>query len=221
MTPLLLVVALQGAMLDAGTLIVHYDTAEVARERFALHAGRAGTGTAGWTLATSIRYHRARPALVLAPILEIDRDSVVVALQYDVSDPHEPMRILGEAGRGRFTVRFLARHAERAREFPADARTVVLDDSVYALYLLAAWRADATPHSLSVVVPRALRREDLTVQAHGEASTLIHRSAVRLQHVTLRGGPNQIVHIWLDAEGRLMKIEIPSRRVTVERVPEG
>jgi hypothetical protein len=221
MNPLLLALALQGSVLDAGTLVVRRDTSEIAREDFHLAVGRPGTGGPGWTLASSIRYHRIRPAVVLSPILEIDRDSIVVTMQYDVTDPRQSLRILGEAGRGRFTVRLLAQHSERAREFPLDGRTVVLDDSVYAPYVLAAWRAAPTPARLYAVVPRALRRDALTGQAHGEAETRLNRATVPLSHITLQGGPNQLVHLWLDARARLMKVEIPSRRVTVERAPEG
>lgn len=222
MTALLLVVALQGPVLDHATLVVRQGTAETAREDFRLAAGRPGTGAAGgWTLTTTVRYDGQRPVVVLAPILEIDRDSSVVAMQYDVADPREPMRILGQAGRGRFTVRFLTRHTERAREFPAGSRTVVLDDSVYAPYLLAAWHARAAAVTLRAVVPRALRQETLVVQALGPASTTLNHETVTLTHVTVQGGPNQTVHVWLDPRGRLMKVEIPSRQVTVERIPEG
>ena len=33
------------------------------------------------------------------------------------------------------------------------------------------------------------------------------------------GTLNQVVHLWLDAAGRLLKVEIPSRRLRVERLP--
>jgi hypothetical protein len=131
------------------------------------------------------------------------------------------MRILGELGRGRFTVRFLARATERAREFPAGGRPVVLDDSVFALYLFAAWRAAAEPGQLTAIVPRALRREAVEIQDHGPAPTTVNRAPASLRHITLTGGPNLVVHLWLDAAGRLMKVEIPSRRLSVERAPGG
>jgi hypothetical protein len=42
---------------------------------------------------------------------------------------------------------------------------------------------------------------------------------VSLRHVTVTGGPNGQVDVWLDDAGRLVKVEIPSRRVRVERQP--
>ena len=213
--------ALQGPVSDRGTLIVRQDTVEIARERFQLTPGRSGVPGPGWTLESSVRYDRSRPVVVLAPIVQIGQDSMPVALQYEVEDPREPVRIRGEIGRGRFTVRFLARAAERAREFACDRRTVVLDDSVFALYLVAAWYARSEPGAVTAVIPRGLRSDALTVRAHGPAATVLNREPATLNHITLAGGPNGVVDVWLDASGRLMKIDIPSRRLTVERVPGG
>jgi len=78
---------------------VRVDTLEVARESFRLTHGRLSRGDAGWTLATTIRYDRARPVVVLAPILEVNSDTMPATLQYDVADPRQPSRILGELGR--------------------------------------------------------------------------------------------------------------------------
>jgi hypothetical protein len=218
---LLALAALQGATLDQGVLVVRQDTMEIARERFRLSATRRGAAGTGWTLASSIRYDRVRPVVVLAPILEVGRDSLPLTLQYDVVDPRGPTRILGEAGPGRFTVRFVARAAERAREFPADDHTVVLDDSVFAIYLFAGWRGRVTPAPLTAVFTRALRREELTIVDGGDAATTLNHTPATLRLLTLTGGANGVVRMWLDAAGRLMKIEIPARRLTVERAPDG
>ncbi len=217
----LLALALLQAPLDEGTFVVREDTVEVAREAFRLNHGRLARGGIGWTLATTIRYDRTRPVVVLAPILDVTVDTLPATLQYDVADPRQPVRILGELGRGRFTVRFVARTTERAREFPAGGRPVVLDDSVFALYLFAAWRAAVQPSELTAIVPRGLRRDALQVQDLGLAPTTVHRAPVNLRHITLTGGPNQVVHLWLDGSARLIKVEIPSRRLSAERAPGG
>src|SRR5216110_3440843 len=170
----LLVLALlqaAGSPLDEGVFVVRIDTLEVARESFRLSHGRLSRGETGWTLATTIRYDRARPVIVLAPILEVNGDTMPVMLQYDVADPRQPSRILGELGRGRFTVRMVARATERAREFPTGQRAVVLDDSVFAPYVFAAWRATSEPATLTAIFPRALRRDVIQIRDLGQAST--------------------------------------------------
>jgi hypothetical protein len=222
MTACLLALALLqaggGTPLDEGVLVVRVDTSEVARESFRLSHGRLSRGDAGWTLATTIRYDRARPVVVLAPILEVNGDTMPVTLQYDVADPRQPARILGELGRGRFTVRFVARATERAREFPTGQRAIVLDDSVFALYAFAAWRVASEPVGLTAIFPRALRRGTVQVEDHGLAATALNRDPARLRHITVAGEGQDTVHLWLDAAGRLLKVEIPSRRLTAERL---
>ncbi len=219
MTALLLaLLALQGAI-DEGTLVVREDTAEIAREAFRLRTSRSAAGGAAWTLASTVRYDRGRPVVVLDPIVEIGPDSAPTSLEYTVADPREPMRILGQLTRGRFTVRLLGRRTERAREFPAAAPAAILDDSVFALYLPVAWRARPQPTSLTGIFPRAGRREVLAVQDLGAQVTTLNRDAASLRHITVTGGANGLVHVWLGPDGRLLKVEIPSRRLTAERAP--
>jgi hypothetical protein len=226
MTTGLLVLSLlqaAGSAVDEGVLVVRVDTVEVARESFRLSHGRLSRGEPGWTLATTIRYDRSRPVIVLAPILEVNSDTMPATLQYDVADPRQPSRILGELGRGRFTVRLVARATERAREFPTGQRAVVLDDSVFAFYVFAAWRAASGggAASLSAIFPRALRRDAVEVRDLGVASTTLNRDPARLRHITVGGGVSETVHVWLDDAGRLMKVEIPSRHLVVERQAGG
>jgi len=215
MSALLLVLAALQAPLDEGTLLVRQDTAEIGREAFRLSAARGP----GWTLASTVRYDRNRPIVVLNPILEIGADSLPATLEFSVADPRDPLRILGQLARGRFTVRLLGRRTERAREFPASGRVVVLDDSVFALYLLAAWHAGPSPVPVTAIFARAGRREVLVVQDQGIEATTVNRDPASLRHVTVTGGANQLVHLWLDGAGRLLKIEVPASRLTAERMP--
>jgi len=87
--------------------------------------------------------------------------------------------------------------------------------------LVAAWQARSEPGAVTAVMPRGLRSDALTVRAHGPAVTALNRDPATLHRVTITGGPNDVVTVWLDASGRLMKVEIPSRRLTAERMPGG
>jgi hypothetical protein len=214
---LLALVALQGP-LDEGTLIVRQDTVEIAREAFRLTPARSGVG---WTLVSTVRYDRTRPVVVLDPIVELGPDSNPTTLEYTVADPRAPLRILGQLTRGRFRVRLLGRRTERAREFPAPLPAALLDDSVYVLYLPVTWLARTRPGPVPVTAlfPRAGRREHLSVLDLGVEATTLNRDPASLRHITATGGENRLVHIWVDADGRLAKLEIPSRRLSAERQP--
>jgi hypothetical protein len=214
---LLVLVALQGPV-DEGTLIVRQDTVEIAREVFRLTSARSGVG---WALASTVRYDRTRPVVVLEPMVEVGPDSNPTTLEYTVADPREPLRILGQFTRGRFMVRLLGRRRERAREFPAPLPAAVLDDSVYVLYLPLAWlgRARPGPVPVTALFPRAGRRERLSVLDLGVEATTLNRDPASLRHITATGGENRLVHVWVGGDGRLAKVEIPSRQLVAEREP--
>ncbi|HVH67719.1 MAG TPA: hypothetical protein VM716_07625 [Gemmatimonadales bacterium] len=209
MSPVLLALLALQAPIDEGSLVVREDTVVVAREAFRLGAVRTGVGLTRWTLATTVRYDRARPVVVLDPIVELGPDSNPASLEYTVADPREPLRILGQFAHRRFTVRMLGRRTERAREFPAPPPTVVLDDSVFALYLAAAWQGRSRATAVTAIFPRGGRRELLMAQELGNEGAL--------RHITITGGANRLVHVWLEADGRLAKVEIPSRHLVAER----
>jgi len=214
---LLLLAAIQGAPpppLDAGSFVVRRDTVEIAREEFRLFAGRPA---GGWSLAATTRYGFGPQGVMLAPILEVAADSTPLALEYAVGDPRDPVRILGQTGHSRFTLRYLGRARERAREVPAAPNTVVLDDSVFALYLFAAWLARPAPGRLTAILPRGPRLEALTVQDLGVQPTTLNRDPTTLRHVAITGGTAGPAHLWLDREGRLVKVELPERHVVAER----
>jgi hypothetical protein len=202
---------------DEGTLFVTQDTVEIAREAFRLTPAPRASG--GWTLAATIRYDRSRPVVVLEPIVELGPDSSAASLEYTVADPREPLRILGQFTRGRFVVRMLGRRTERVRELPTSPPAVVLDDSVFALYLPVAWLGRARPAQVTAVFPRAGRRELLVVQDLGIEPTTLNRDPAELRHITVTGGGNRLVHVWLGAGGRLAKVEIPSRGLVAARQP--
>src|SRR2546429_9439234 len=182
----------QGSI-DEGTLLVRQDTVEIAREASRVPPARAARG---WTLATTVRYDRTRPVVVLDPILELGPDSVATTLEYTVADPRDPMRILGQFTRGRFVVRMLGRRTERAREFPTPPPAAVLDDSVFALYLPVAWLGRTRAAQVTAVFPRAGRRDLLAVRELCISPTTLGREPAELRHVTVTGGENRLVPSW-------------------------
>jgi hypothetical protein len=200
----------QGARVDAA-FVIRVDSEDVARETATFTRGRLASGSPGWTVTATTRYDRVRPGRILVPTLEIAADSTPTTLQFDVTNPVEPVRILGQLSRDRYTVRTVAKSFERAREFPVQPPLVVLDDSVVALYQVAAWFARPNPVTVTAIVPRGPRREQLTIADAG--------SDGRLRRVTVSGGANARVDLWLDESGALVRLAIPSRRLVAARLP--
>jgi hypothetical protein len=208
-----------GGVIDQGTFVIRADTQEVGRETFRVLERRVGDSTSGWLFDINARWTGTGQPALYAPVIEIGRDSMTQALSFNVSGGATRLLISGQPNRNRFTLRYLSPGVERARELPADRALVVIDDSVFTPYLLIAWRARATPESLTVVFPRSAVRARVTMQDLGAESTTLNRDQATLRHVLISGGPAGPVHLWLGSAGRLMKVELPDRKLTAERLP--
>ncbi len=218
---LLLLAVLAGQTpIDDGVLVIRHDTVNVGRETFHVVAGRPGAGAAGWTLSASARYELARPAATFAPILELGPDTEPRALQFDVGGPQGPSRILGQAGRRRFTLRYLSHAREAAREIPAGQRTIIVDDSVLSFYVVAAWLATPAGTALTALYPRDGRREQRTARDLGTVTVPVRGSPapLPLRHVVVEGGVAGRVDVWTAADGHLERVEIPSAGIVAERL---
>jgi hypothetical protein len=211
-------------VIDEGVVVVRRDSQEVARETFHLRERRPGDATSGWLLDATSRWTApGTHATVFTPVLELGADSSPAALAFDVIANGRSERITGQPGPGRFTLRYLLSGVERARELPGGPHIVITDDSVFSLFLLVAWHAprspDAGPTHVTAILPRTASRATLTLTDLGIAATIVNRDPAMLRHILIAGGPMGPVHVWLDRDGRLARVEIPDRGLRAERLP--
>jgi len=149
-------------------------------------------------LATTIRYDRARPVVVLAPILEVNGDTMPSTLQYDVADPGS-RRVSSASWAGTVHGAVHRPRHGNARANSRRTRAVILDDSVFALYVFAAWRAGAEPGSLTAIFPRGLRRDVVQIRDLGLAPTVLNRTLPACGHITLERGRRRCTSGWMRA----------------------
>ena len=209
-------------VIDEGVLVVRRDSQEVARETFRLRERRPGDPAGGWLLDASARWPgTGSRTTALTPVLELAADTAPAALAYDVVADGKSERITGQPGPGRFTLRYLLPGVERSRELPGGPHIVIADDSVFSLFLVVAWRAPrgAGATHVTAILPRVAGRATLTLTDLGIAATTVNRDPAMLRHILIAGGPMGPVHVWLDRDGRLMKVEIPDRGLRAERLP--
>jgi hypothetical protein len=116
-------------------------------------------------------------------------------------------------GRGRFSAQVQTPRGESAKEYVVADGALVLDDDVFHHYYFIA-RARGT---VAAVVPRRGVQVTLTV-AEREAGTVnVGGQSVTATQLSIseRGGPERLV--WVDAQGRLLRIEIPARGIVAVR----
>ena len=91
---------------------------------------------------------------------------------------------------------------------------MIVDDSVFALYAVPPGTASGT---VRLVSPRRDVRENYDLTNRGVEETVVAGERMKLLHLVLTRGAD-VRHLWYDASGRLMKVEIPSRQLYAERV---
>lgn len=124
----------------------------------------------------------------------------------------ESLRVVVTVGARRLTIRVASASGEAAREYPSGPRTLVVDERVLSLFALVA-RLQTGPVTVYGPPPGGRRAATLT----DAGSDRLPGIAEPLRHLVLRTGED-VVDIWLDAEGRLIRVAIPSRDLSAERV---
>lgn len=205
----------QGRILDQGVLRVVAGGTEIAREEFTVTLGSAVAGGARLRITTTAFYPPRRTKITISPYVELGPDSMPRMVQYAATNGDDE-RILAQIGPRRLTIRRISSRGESAREYPGAPRTLIVDDSVFALYAVPPGTASGT---VRLVSPRRDVREDYYLTNRGVEQTVVEGEWMELLHLVLTAGAD-VRHLWYDDSGRLMKVEIPSRQLYAERMTQ-
>jgi hypothetical protein len=200
--------AAQAEPIDQGTLLIRVGEVEVGREQFTIQPNRRG-GLPGSTLRATASYPGYRPRTQFTTVLERNASLALTAFQFEVGGD-DPERTVAELVQGRLTVRIAAPARESAHEYPGGADLIVLDDSVYSLWMAVADLATEAGTSLRLIVPRSGWR--------GHLIATRSRISGGPPSISLRGDIEG--EIRLDANGRFAGLVLPSRKVEILRQTE-
>jgi hypothetical protein len=126
----------------------------------------------------------------------------------------ESLRVVVAAGAHRITIRVASAAGEAAREYPGGSKSLVVDERVLALFALVA-RVDVGTVTVFGPPPGGRRTASLTDVGQDR----FPGSSRPLRHLVLRSGED-VVDVWLDSQGRLIRVAIPSRDLVAERVTQ-
>ncbi len=202
----------QGPVVDQGSFTISHGGSVIGREDFAIRRGSA-SAPEGYTIKTTASYPPASPRVTLSPVVELGPDSFPVQMQFDVFGDGQ-QRIYLQLGPRRVTLRVVHPGGESARELPAAGPEVLVDDSVFALYALLPRGAGP----LEALAARTGNRSPAQVIDRGEGRTTLQGVGHTLHHIVLRVG-DQPRDLWYDAQGRLMRVDVPAAGLVAERTP--
>lgn len=200
--------AAQAEPIDQGTLLIRVGDVEVGREQFTIQPSRRG-GLPGSTLRATASYPGYRPRTKFTTTVERNAAQALTAFQFEVGGD-APERTVAELVEERLTVRIASPSRESAHEYPGGADLVVLDDSVYSLWLAVADLATEAGAPLRLIIPRTGWRGHLVA-----TRTRIPDGP---PSITLTGDIEG--RIVLDENGRFSGLIIPSRKVEILRLTE-
>ncbi len=203
-----------GAMGDEGTFRVSVDGRAVGTEEFSIR--HTGSGTATETVANG----RARLNLPTGSLelqsrlrgsgLQADPVAYEVAVGGD-----SPVRIVGTVGSGRFSAKTVSATGERLREYVVSSGAVILDDGFAHQYYFLARRLRSG--TIPVIIPRENRQVMATVTDRGQQAVNIGGTTVNLFHLVVQPAGAGERHVWVDALGRVIRVEIPERNYQAVR----
>ena len=203
----------QGRILDEGVLRVRIGRAEVAREEFSVTLGGSSEGRLGYRIAATAFYPPRRTRVVIAPAVDIGADSQPRLVEFEARTA-DAIRTIAQIGPQRLTIRRFWLGGENFIEHPSSPRALVVDDSVFALYAIP---PGLTSGDVLLIAPRTDIRLAARLDNLGRGETVVDGTRYVLLHLVLTAGTDTR-HLWYDDDGRLMKVEIPSRGLSAERV---
>ncbi len=205
--------AAQNVVLDEGTFRILHGGQQVGTETFTIR--RVGSGDDAHVIANGViqmdlpsGHRELRPLLRAAPDLSLS------AYQLEVTGDQVATVAVTAADR-RYVARTRSATGEREREFRGGDGTILLDQDVAHQYYFLGPALDRGG-TVSVIEPRAGAQVRLDVREAGTETLDIGGQSIAARHVVLSGG-GQTRDVWFDAQGRVLKVAIPSEQYTAIR----
>jgi hypothetical protein len=126
-------------------------------------------------------------------------------------------RIRGSVTGSRASARTLSPTGETMREYLVTDGAVILDEGVAHHYYFMAQRAATGATRTPIMVPRESRQLVVTMAMGGEESVSAGGTTTRARRLTVELAGGDTRHVWIDAQGRVLRVEIPGRNYTAVR----
>ena len=203
----------QTTVVDEGTFILRENGREVGREVFAIR--RSGTGPGAVVVAQGRVDLGEADDLVTS--LEVSGEGFRPATYAVQVEGDAPQRIAGRVAGGRFSARIISPAGEMMREYLAGEGAVIVDEGVAHQYYFIAQRLDGSSFTVPLIIPRQSRQVSAAVSVGEPASITIGGRSIMARRLDVRptGLPDRAV--WVDDQGRVLRLEIQSRGMTAER----
>ena len=95
---------------------------------------------------------------------------------------------------------------------------VVTDDGLAHHYYFLAQRVGSESARVPLLVPRQSKQYNATVTSRGNEPVTIGGATVQARHLVVSVAGNGERHVWVDSQGRVLRVEVPDQKFLAERV---
>ncbi|MEW5917109.1 MAG: hypothetical protein AB1762_11920 [Gemmatimonadota bacterium] len=200
--------------IDQGSFTITMNNQRIGREDFSI-VETAAPGGPSYLAKATVEY-RDR-GVRLQPVLTAN--SAGASTQYELTVRGGPIqKWFGTINRNRVSAIVHSDRGQSAKEFVVSVGAMVLDDDVFHQYYFVA----KSSGSAAVVVPQSGTQSTVTVTRSGRERIELGMAQADAEKIVVQGaGPAR--EVWVDAQGRVLKVAIPSRGIVATRdeVPAG
>ncbi|MGQ0560477.1 MAG: hypothetical protein ACT443_01230 [Gemmatimonadota bacterium] len=199
----------QTTTLDEGSFRLTVRGEEVGTETFSIRQNGSGAGAVIIAVGRVV-LGTERGAQELSSELQVGgRTLRPAAYEVRVQGTDEE-RITGRVVGSRFSAQIVSPAGESMREYLAGEGAVLADEGVAHHYYFLARRLEGASARIPVIIPRQSRQVSADVTAAGRESLTIGGEAVAARRITVTPTGGQTRTVWVDAQNRVLKLEIPA-----------
>jgi len=198
-------------LIDQGSFSITQQGVRVGREDFAIRL--AARGQAVDYIAQGTVQYRDRQ---LVPVLVTDSLGVPTSYEVTVRIADDITEVWkGNIVRGRMSARIQTPRGQLAREYVLPDGTLIVDDGVFHHYYFVA--RHHTKGSVNVLVPRSNTQSRWAITSAGEERLTIGTTDLQATHLVLTDAAGVQRDLWIDADGRVLKVVLPSSGIVATR----
>ena len=201
----------QVTTVDEGSFTITRGGAPVGREEFSIRSTPGIGGTIYKAQATVVLDGRR-----LAPALSTDPAGAPLSYQVETRLGDDVERLTGQIARGRISVRQQGPGGASAKEYVMADGALILDDDVFHQYYFVAKRS-AGPGAIPVLVPRRGVQLTMRLAIKGSEPVTIGGRSLPATHLVLSDPSSGDRDIWVDAQGRVLRVTLGGRGLTATR----
>jgi hypothetical protein len=199
-------------IVDQGSFTILVAGARGGRETFVIRRQAGPAATAGYLASGTVLFADRR----LSPVLVTDVAGLPVTYTLDVrTGTLRTARVSAQVTRGRFTLRSQTPSGESARELVLPSGAVIVDEDIFHEYFFVGLSGRRGP--VSILDPRRGVQTLVQVNDSGPERVLIGGRLVDAHRWVISDASGQVRQLWLDSQGRVLRVEIADRQVVAVR----